>query len=113
MKLTPSTLVTLISMVKEGRLNRNTAVKVFEDVFDTDEDVEEYVKVHGLAQINDPTALAAAVEKVFAANSQSVTDYRSGKEKAYGVLVGQVMREMKGRADPQAVNEAVRDKLSG
>lgn len=113
MKLTPSTLVTLISMVKEGRLNRNTAVKVFEDVFDTDEDVEEYVKVHGLAQINDPTALAAAVEKVFAANSQSVTDYRSGKEKAYGFLVGQVMREMKGRADPQAVNEAVRDKLSG
>ena len=113
MKLTPSTLVTLISMVKEGRLNRNTAVKVFEDVFDTDEDVEEYVKVHGLAQINDPTALAAAVEKVFAANSQSVTDYRSGKEKAYGFLVGQVMREMKGRADPQAVNEAVRNKLSG
>ena len=113
MKLTPPTLVTLISMVKEGRLNRNTAVKVFEDVFDTDGDVEEYVKAHGLAQINDPSALAAAVEKVFAANSRSVTDYKSGKEKAYGFLVGQVMREMKGRADPQAVNKAVRDKLSG
>ena len=112
MKLTPSTLVTLISMVKGGRLNRNTAVKVFEAVFDDDGDVEGYVKAHGLEQINDPEALTAAVEKVFAANTQSVADFKAGKEKAFGFLVGQVMREMKGKADPQAVNSAVRKKLN-
>lgn len=111
MALTPPTLVKLIDLVKTGRLNRNTAVKVFEAVFDADGDVEEYVKAHGLEQVNDPGALAAAVEKVFGENPQSITDFKSGKEKAFGFLVGQVMREMKGKADPQAVNTAVREKL--
>ncbi len=111
MKLTAPTLVRLISMVKEGRLNRNTAVKVFEAVFDDDGDVDAYVKAHGLEQINDPEALTAAVEKVFGANPQSIMDFRAGKEKAFGFLVGQVMREMKGKADPQAVNRAVRERL--
>ena len=55
--------------------------------------------------------VAAAVEKVFSANPKSIEDYRAGKEKAFGFLVGQVMRQLKGRADPKAVNEAVRKKL--
>ncbi|MCI8650861.1 MAG: Asp-tRNA(Asn)/Glu-tRNA(Gln) amidotransferase subunit GatB [Oscillospiraceae bacterium] len=113
MKLTPATLAKLISMVKAGRLNRNTAVKVFEAVFDSDGDVEEYVKTHGLEQVNDPTALTAAIERVFAANPQSIADFKAGKEKAFGFLVGQVMRDMKGKADPQAVNQALRDRLEG
>lgn len=100
-------------MVKAGRLNRNTAVKVFEAVFDSDGDVEEYVKTHGLEQVNDPTALTAAIERVFAANPQSIADFKAGKEKAFGFLVGQVMRDMKGKADPQAVNQALRDRLEG
>ena len=87
------------------------SVKVFEAVFDEDGDVEEYVKTHSLEQVNDPGALAAAVEKVFAANPQSIADFRAGKEKALGFLVGQVMREMKGKADPQAVNQSVRENL--
>ena len=52
--------------------------------------------------------MAAAVEKAFGANPKSILDYKAGKEKAFGFLVGQVMRELHGRADPKAVNEAVR-----
>ena len=111
MPLSPATLSRLIAMVAAGRLNRNTAVKVFEAVFDSDGDVEEYVRAHGLEQVNDASAVAAAVEAAFAANPKSVADYRSGKEKAFGFLVGQVMRALKGKADPRAVNAAVRQKL--
>ena len=88
-----------------------TAVKVFEAVFADDGDVDGYVKAHGLEQVSDPGAVAGAVEAAFAANPQSVADFLSGKEKAFGFLVGQVMRQLKGRADPKAVNEAVRKKL--
>ncbi len=112
MALSPATLARLISLVKAGQLNRNTAVKVFEAVFDQDGDVDTYISAHGLAQVNDPDALAAAVEKVFSANPQSIEDFRSGKEKAFGFLVGQVMRELRGKANPQAVNQAIRDKLN-
>ena len=111
MHLTPPTLSRLIQLVKEGRLNRNTAVKVFEAVFDSDGDVDAYVKAHALEQVSDPGLLAAAVETAFAANPQSILDFKAGKKKALGFLVGQVMREMKGKADPRAVNEAVLEKL--
>ena len=73
--------------------------------------MDGYVKAHGLEQVSDPGAVAGAVEAAFAANPQSVADFLSGKEKAFGFLVGQVMRQLKGRADPKAVNEAVRKKL--
>ena len=111
MHLTPPTLSRLIQLVKEGRLNRNTAVKVFEAVFDSDGDVDAYVKAHALEQVSDPGLLAAAVETAFAANPQSILDFKAGKKKALGFLVGQVMREMKGKADPRAVNEAVLERL--
>ena len=112
MKLTPKTLARLIELVKGGRLNRNTAVKVFEAVFDEDCDVDAYMKAHSLEQVSDPDLIAAAVEKAFAANPKSIEDYRKGKETAFGFLVGQVMRGLKGKADPKAVNAAVREKLN-
>lgn len=111
MPLSPATLVRLITLVKEGKLNRNTAVKVFEAVFDADGDVDAYVRSHGLEQVSDPALVSAAVNAVLSANPQSVADFRSGKEKAFGFLVGQVMRELKGKADPKAVNEALRSRL--
>ncbi len=112
MPLSPRTLARLIAMVQTGKLNRNTAVKVFEAVFSTDADVDAYVHAHGLEQISDGAAIAGAVARAFAANPKSVADYRAGKEKALGFLVGQVMRELHGKADPQAVNAAVRARLA-
>ncbi len=112
MPLTPPTLARLIALVTGGKLNRNTAVKVFEAVFDADGDVDAYVKAHGLEQIDDAALVEDVVDRILSANPKSVEDYRSGKEKAFGFLVGQVMRELKGKADPKTVNELLRSKLS-
>ena len=111
MALTPATLARIIALVAEGALNRNTAVKVFDAVFDTNADVDTYVKEHRLTQVSDAGLVSAAVERVFSANPQSIADYKAGKEKAFGFLVGQTMRELKGQASPQAVNQAIREKL--
>ena len=109
--ISPATLVRLITLVKEGKLNRNTAVRVFDAVFADDGDVDAYVAEHGLEQVSDTNLVRSVVEKVLAANSKSVEDYKSGKEKAFGFLVGQTMRELKGQASPQIVNEALRSLL--
>ncbi len=111
MKLSPPTLARLIAMVREGILNRNTAVKVFDAVFEGDGSVDAYVTEHGLEQVSDAGLVAEAVATVFAANPKSIEDYRSGKQKAFGFLVGQVMRELKGQAAPQVVNQTIREKL--
>ncbi len=108
MVLTAPTLARLIALVGEGKLNRNTAVKVFEAVFDTDGDVDAYVRARGLEQVNDGALVREVCARVLEANPKSVSDYRGGKEKAFGFLVGQAMGELKGRADPQAVNQALR-----
>ncbi len=111
MKLTAPTLARLIALVGEGKLNRNTAVKVFEAVFDTDGGVDAYVKEHGLEQVNDDGLVRDIAAKVLEANPQSVADYKGGKEKAFGFLVGQVMRELKGKANPQSVNAILKELL--
>ena len=111
MVLTAPTLARLIALVEGGTLNRNTAVKVFEAVFDTDGDVDAYVKEHGLEQVNDSGLVREACAKVLSAHPKSAAAYQGGKEKAFGFLVGQVMRELKGRANPQAVNAALKELL--
>ena len=112
MPLRPQTLARLIVLVDQGKVNRNTAVQVFDAVFDGG-DVDAYVREHGLEQVSDEGVVAAAVEQAFRDNPQSVEDYRAGKEKAMGFLVGQVMRLLCGKADPKVVNRLVREKLEG
>lgn len=112
MRLTAETLAHLIALVTEGRLNRNTAVKVFEAVFDENGDVDAYVREHGLEQVSDMSLVEEAAARILEANPQTVSDFQSGKEKAFGFLVGQVMRELKGKADPKAVNRILREKLT-
>ena len=109
--ITPKTLARLIQLVGEGKLNRNTAVKVFEAVFDTDGDVDEYVAAHGLEQVQDVKLVENTVAQVLEENPQSVADWRGGKEKAFGYLVGQTMRKLQGKADPQTVRRVLLERL--
>ena len=109
--ITPKTLARLIQLVGEGKLNRNTAVKVFEAVFDTDGDVDEYVSAHGLEQVQDVKLVENTVAQVLEGNPQSVADWRGGKEKAFGYLVGQTMRKLQGKADPQTVRRVLLERL--
>ena len=112
MRLTPPTLARLIALVQAGRLNRNTAVKVLEAVFADDGDVDAYVAAHGLAQVSDAGLVAAVAEQGLSDNQKSVADFKAGKEKALGFLVGQVMRQLKGQAAPAVVHQVLREMLA-
>lgn len=104
-------LAKLIQLVESKAINGTVAKEVFEKVFAEDINPEQYVEEHGLKSVNDEGALRKVVEEVIAANPQSVADYRNGKEKAIGFLVGQTMKAMKGKADPGTVNQMLRELL--
>lgn len=108
--LRPETLARIIAMVEQGRINRNTAVEVFDAVF-CGGDPEEYVRVNGLEQVCDTSVVERAVERVIREHSGPVADVRAGKEKSFGFLVGQTMRLLGGKADPRIVNIILKNKL--
>ena len=85
--------------------------EVFDHVFEENVDPEKYVEEHGLKTVNDEGALIEVLEKVIADNPQAVVDYKGGKEKALGALVGQTMKAMKGKANPGLVNQKLREML--
>ena len=74
-------------------------------------DPKEYVEKNGLGMVQDEDLLVSTIERIIAENPQSVADYRSGKEKALGFLVGQTMKAMKGKANPGKVNEVLKERL--
>lgn len=108
----PEHLAKLIDLADAGVINSSVAKEVFEQVFLSNIDPEKYVEEHGLKTVNDEGALREVVEKVIAENPQSVADYRGGKEKALGFLVGQTMKAMKGKANPGAVNQMLKELLN-
>ncbi|NLP33889.1 MAG: Asp-tRNA(Asn)/Glu-tRNA(Gln) amidotransferase subunit GatB [Clostridiales bacterium] len=105
---TPVQLAKLIEMIEAGKINRTVAKEVFEHVFKENVDPDEYVIEHGLSMVSDDGVLQSIIEKVIAENRQSVEDYRNGKTKAFGYLVGQTMKETKGKADPKMVNQMIK-----
>jgi aspartyl-tRNA(Asn)/glutamyl-tRNA(Gln) amidotransferase subunit B len=107
----PAYLAKLIELTEAGTINQTVAKEVFERIFYDNIDPEKYVEEHGLKAVNDEGELRSVVEKIIAANPQSVADYRGGKEKALGFLVGQTMKEMKGKANPGAVNKLLKELL--
>lgn len=112
LKFSPENLAKLINLADAGIINSSVAKEVFEKIFAEDIDPETYVEEHGLKTVNDEGALKAALEKVIAENPKAVSDFRGGKEKALGALVGQTMKAMKGKADPGMVNQMLREMLS-
>ena len=107
----PENLAKLIALVDSKAINSSVAKEVFEVMFAQNIDPEKYVEEKGLKTVNDEGALRKTVEEVIAANPQSVEDYRNGKEKAIGFLVGQTMKAMKGKADPGMVNQLLKELL--
>ncbi len=110
-RFSPKHLAQLISLVDAGAITGPVAKEVFEKMFEEDVDPEVYVEAHGLKTIHDEGALREVVEKVLAQNPQSVADYKGGKQKAIGFLVGQTMKAMKGKADPGLVNRMLKEML--
>ena len=111
LSFSPANLAKLVELADAGTVNSTVAKEVFEKIFSEDVDPEVYVEKHGLKTVNDEGALRKTVEEIIAANPQSVADYRGGKQKAIGFLVGQTMKAMKGKADPGAVNRLLKELL--
>ena len=111
-RFSPENLAKLIELTEAGTINSSVAKDVFEKIFAEDIDPEKYVEEHGLKTVNDEGALQEVLEKVIADNPQAVADYKGGKEKALGALVGQTMKAMKGKANPGMVNQKLKEMLS-
>jgi aspartyl-tRNA(Asn)/glutamyl-tRNA(Gln) amidotransferase subunit B len=104
-------LAQLVALIDSNRISGRIAKKVFEAMLDSDETPEAIVREKGLEQVSDTGSLESAVDRIIAANDKQVAQYKSGNEKVFGFLVGQIMKATQGRANPQMVNEILRAKL--
>ncbi|WP_417909743.1 Asp-tRNA(Asn)/Glu-tRNA(Gln) amidotransferase subunit GatB [Candidatus Electronema sp. PJ] len=110
-KVSPEQLATLLLMVQEGKISLKIAKTVFAEMLATGNDPEQIVKDKGLVQMSDEGELLAAVREVLAANPEQVRQYREGKTKVMGFLVGQLMQKTKGKANPQLANKLLLEAL--
>ncbi len=101
----------MLRLIDNGTISGKIAKTVFKEMFATGKRADEIVKEKGLVQISDEGEIQAIVDKVIAANPQSVADFHAGKDRALGFLVGQVMKETKGKANPGLVNKLLKEKL--
>lgn len=110
-KLGPSDLARLLTLIDEGTISGKMAKGVFEDMFASGKPPDEIVKEKGMTQISDQDTLIKVIDEVIALNPTVVEDYRNGKEKALGFLVGQIMKATKGQANPGILNSLLRERL--
>ena len=109
--VTPENLAKLLALIAKGTISGKIAKKVFAEMWKDGADPEEIVKAQGLVQISDTGALKELVVKVIANNPKAVEDFKAGKKKAVGALVGQIMKETKGKANPKVINELLNDEV--
>jgi len=109
--VTPKHLAGMLKLLDDGVISGKIAKTVFEEMYRTGKEASEIVKEKGLVQVTDSVEIEKIVDKVIEANPKQVQDIRNGKEKVMGYLVGQVMKESKGKANPQMVNEILKKKL--
>lgn len=110
--LTPEGLTSMIKLIQDGTISSKIAKKVFKELIENGGDAEEIVKAKGLVQISDEGTLRTMVAEVLEANPQSIVDFKEGKGRALGFLVGQVMKASKGQANPQLVNKILAEELA-
>ena len=107
----PSRLAETIRLVDAGTISGKIAKDVFEKMWATGESPQAIVEREGLVQVSDEGAIRAAIAEIVAANAGQVETYRKGKAATLGWFVGQVMRRMSGKANPQLVNKLLREEL--
>jgi aspartyl-tRNA(Asn)/glutamyl-tRNA(Gln) amidotransferase subunit B len=110
--VTADKLAGMITLIDKGTISGKMAKTVFEEMWTSGKNAETIVKEKGMVQISDEGAIIAIVDEVLAANPQSVADFKAGKEKAIGFLVGQTMKQTKGRANPEMVNKLLRERIN-
>ena len=111
MPFTAEQLGKLIILIDKGTISSSIAKKVFEELLENPRDPEEIIKEKGWIQISDEGAIKEVVQKILEANPGSIADYKAGKDRALGFLVGQAMKETKGKANPQLLNKLFLEEL--
>jgi aspartyl-tRNA(Asn)/glutamyl-tRNA(Gln) amidotransferase subunit B len=109
--LTPENLTEMLGLIGDGTISSKIAKKVFLELAKNGGSAKAFVERAGLVQISDPAQLIPIIQEVFAANEQSVSDYKNGKENAAKALVGQLMKVTKGQANPQVAQELLYQEL--
>ncbi len=109
---TAEELAKVIQLIEKGTISSAIAKKVVEELFENPKDPEKIIEEKGWIQISDEGAILAVVQKILEANPQSVADFKAGKDRALGFLVGQAMKETKGKANPQMLNKMFKDELT-
>jgi aspartyl-tRNA(Asn)/glutamyl-tRNA(Gln) amidotransferase subunit B len=107
----PAQAAELLGLVADGTISGSIAKQVFEIMLETGQGAAAIVEERGLKQTNDTGAIEAEIAKIMAANEDKVAEYRSGKDKLFGFFVGQTMKAMQGRANPQVINELLKKAL--
>ena len=102
----------LILLIKNKVINRTTAKDVFEKMFKENVEPEKYVRENGLEMVNDDGAVLAVVLKVIEDNPKSIAEFKAGNEKVSKFLMGQCMKQLKGKADPASVNSVIASELA-
>ncbi|AMB94332.1 Asp-tRNA(Asn)/Glu-tRNA(Gln) amidotransferase subunit GatB [Aerococcus sanguinicola] len=109
--LTADNLAEMIQLIQDGTISSKIGKKVFKHLAEEGGSAKAYVESAGLVQISDPEQLVPMINDVIDANPQSLEDYQAGKKKAMGFLVGQIMKETRGQANPQVVNQLLKEEL--
>ena len=111
--ISPENLSRLINLISDGTISGKIAKTIFEIMSKDDRDPNIIVEEKGLKQESDPKALEDLIQKVLSSNQDKVNEYKSGKDKLFGFFVGQVMKESKGKGNPQMINKILKEKLNG
>ncbi|MCF6286937.1 MAG: Asp-tRNA(Asn)/Glu-tRNA(Gln) amidotransferase subunit GatB [Candidatus Hydrogenedentes bacterium] len=111
-KITPTQLAAMINLIEDGTISGKIAKEVLVDMFQSGDDPKAIIEAKGLVQISDTGELEQRIAAVLATHPAQVEEFRSGKEKVIGFLVGQVMKATQGKANPKMVNEILRKQLS-
>jgi aspartyl-tRNA(Asn)/glutamyl-tRNA(Gln) amidotransferase subunit B len=101
-----------VQLIDEGKISGKIAKTVFDAMLDTERAPEEIVAEKGLEQVSDTGSIEAVVEQILVAHPKQAADFQAGNEKILGFLVGQIMKATQGKANPQKVNEILRQKLT-
>jgi aspartyl-tRNA(Asn)/glutamyl-tRNA(Gln) amidotransferase subunit B len=107
----PENFAELLKLIQQGKISGSAAKTVFKVMFEKGGEPLSIVSDLGLEQTSDADAISTAIDKVIAANQKAVADYKAGQQKSFGFLVGQTMKELKGKGNPSMINELLRKKL--
>ena len=110
-EIAPENFAEMLKLIQQGKISGSAAKQVFKVMFEKGGDPSNIVQDLGLEQTSDESAISSAIDTILANNPKAVEDYKAGQQKSFGFLVGQAMKELKGKGNPQVINEILKKKL--